>query len=90
MYSELQLYSPFKTETSLHADNFELCQKKYHNISTNGRSKIQNVKSVVMKHLEDVEEGMEKAKTNKIGDILDSALEQDNDDCNDEGLTEHP
>lgn len=46
-----------------------------------------------MKYLDTVEEAKENAKDivdSNIGDILDAALEQDNDDCEEAGITDHP
>ena len=46
-----------------------------------------------MKHLDAVEEGQERAleiEALKIGDALDPALEQDNDDCQEIGYSDNP
>ena len=93
-YSELQLYSEFRMESELEAENFEQCKVIYEQKSNNSDlSKIQSVKSILMNHLESVEEATETAlemvKSN-IGDTLDSALEQDNDDCEQMGFTDNP
>ena len=62
-YSELQLYSAFRKESELEPDNFDRCKLLHEQRSThNNKLKIQNVKSVLMKYLEDVEEGTDKAK----------------------------
>ena len=59
------------------------------------KTKFQVVKDQVMEHLESVEEGRrrveESEEANKmVGSILDPFKEQDNEDCKDEGLVEHP
>ena len=93
-HSELQLYSTYQHENELEPENLDKCKILYDQISEhNGLSKIQNVKSVLMKHLESVEEGTERAKEmydSKVGDTLDPTIEQENDDCEEEGVTEHP
>ena len=46
-----------------------------------------------MKLLESVEAGKEIAQEmldSNVGDILDSALEQDNEDCEEIGVVDHP
>ena len=92
MYSELQLYMPHSSKKKLgptlekERDNFEVC------LSTYQKSNIAKVKGKVMEFLESVEEGLEKAKEmqNTIGDELDPQNEQDMDECQAEGVTDHP
>ena len=55
--------------------------------------KVENVRSVLLKYLQSVEEGAERAEEmikSNIGDKMDPALEQENEDCEDLGLTDHP
>ena len=56
-------------------------------------SKIRNVKSILMEHLEAVEEGSERAKDSidsGVGIIMDPENEQANAECIMEGDVEHP
>ena len=66
-------------------DDFERCKLLFDVRSQhNGVQKIENVKSILMPYLENVERQKEKAESlmdNDVGDVLDSALEQENDDC---------
>ena len=88
-YAELQLYRPFKNESDLHPDNYELCDQTFNEKSVhNDRKKIDNVKSILMPNLESVEIGTERAiemLNADVGDALDPVLEQDNYDCVDIG-----
>ena len=91
MLSELMLYRP--TDTEFDIDQIEsLYDEKYQD-----QSKVDIVKRQVMEHLEGVEEArynVEQAKKEidltEIGKALDSVLEQENADCQDEELVEHP
>ena len=91
MLSELMLYRP--TSTEIEIDEVEdLYGEMY-----NDKRKVDIVKNQVMEHLEGVEEAryyVEQAKKEidltEIGKTLDPALEQENDDCNEEELVEHP
>ena len=93
VYSELQLYYPFHDENMLFPDSLDSCEALYNEISIhNGVRKVTNVKRILMEHLETVEEGNEKATEmieSNAGVILDNAIEQDNADCEDEGLEQH-
>ena len=92
-YSELQLYVPFRKEEELEPESLEKCKLKYEERSDNGLKKVTNVKKILMKHLESVEEGTDKAQQlidTRIGDTLDAAYAQENVDCDDEGIHEHP
>ena len=92
--SELQLYKPFLNEDDLAPDSLENCKKIYDEISDhNGLRKITNIKRILMEHLESVEEGTERAQdevSSKVAAGLDAAIEQDNADCGDEDMCEHP
>ena len=89
-YSEMQLYKPFRHESELIPDDLSKCKQKYEkNIKT-----ILNIKGQVMKHLAEVEKGRERAEeilANEIGNILDPANEQENEDAAAEDvILEHP
>ena len=92
-YSELQLYSEYKDENDLEPENFDKCKALYDRKSShNNISRINNVKSVLMEYLQSVEEGTERAEEmhdTNVGNILDSAFEQDNEDCEEIGTTTH-
>ena len=93
-YAQLQLYSPFRNENDLMPHDFDECKILYDEKSNhNGVSKIENVKSSLMKYLERVEVEKEKAEdlvSSDIGNVLDSALEQDNEDCLEMNHVDHP
>ena len=93
-FSQLQLYSEFRSESDLQPNDFEKCKLLYEEKSEyNDNRKIENVKAILMPYLEDVEIEKEKAQAlleNDVGDILDSALEQDNEDCKEMDIEEHP
>ena len=89
-YSEMQLYTPFRHESELIPEDLSKCKQKYEkNIKT-----ILNIKGQVMKHLAEVEKGRERAEeilANEIGNILDPANEQENEDAAaEEVILEHP
>ena len=93
-YSELQLYMPFSDEAELEPLSLEKCKLKYEEMSEDSdRTKVQNVKIVLMKHMECVEQGTEKAHdsiSTNIGNALDPAKHQEDSDCEDEGVHEDP
>ena len=84
-FSELQLYRPFRSENELHPDNLEACKDLYEEKSLyNDRKKISNIKQLLMKYLEEVEVGTERAQEvmeTNAGIILDPLNEQDNAEC---------
>ena len=91
MLSELMLYRPFREEFNM--DDVERMYNEEHN----GKRKVQIVKSQVMEHLEGVEEAryyVEQAKKQidltDVRNQLDPALEQNNADCEEEIIAEHP
>ena len=92
-FSQLQMYRPFTTENELEPDDLERCIKLYDEISPhNDCRKIENVQKLLLKHIKSVEIGTEKAEeliNSRVGDIMDPELEQDNDDCQDAGMSEH-
>ena len=93
-FSELQLYRPFSNEDMLCPDSLEDCKTLYDECSVyNGVRKVLNVKRILMEHLEDVEAGTEKAQDiidSNAGAILDPENEQDNAECEEEEVEEHP
>ena len=93
-YAQLQMFLPFKREEDLEPDNFEKCELLYNQKSQyNNSLKIENVRSKLMQYLQSVEEGTERAEemiTSNIGDTIDPALEQENDDCEEIGVIDHP
>ena len=95
MFSELQLYRPFKSEEELQPEDFEKCKVLYEEKCEygNDRTKIQIVKKLLMPHLVDVQEGIqhvEETLESNAGALLDPENEQDNADCEDEGVSDHP
>ena len=93
-YSELQLYMPFSDETELEPLSLDKCKLKYEEKSVhNDKAKVHNVKTILMEHMESVEEGTEKAQElidTYVGNILDAAKHQEAGDCEDEGVHEDP
>jgi hypothetical protein len=56
--------------------------------SHNGCLRIENVQSILFKHLVSVENGTERAEEmlkSRVGDVMDPEFEQDNDNCEDVG-----
>ena len=89
--SELMLYSPVKEEIPIEKSE-AMYEETYE-----GKRKTDIVKSQVMEHLEGVEEAryyVEQIKKEldltEIAETLDPTLEQENADCDDEEVTEHP
>ena len=93
-YSQLQLFSPFDREEDLGPEDIDRCEFLFNARSEyNNRLKIHNVKKILMKHLESVEAGTERAHdimNEVIEDMLDPALAQENEDCAEEELIDHP
>ena len=88
------LYKPFRDISELQNNTLEQYEERE---STTGKRKIDLVKQQVMPHLESVEEArynIEQAQLNidmeKMGILLDPALEQENADCLLEGVEDHP
>ena len=91
MLGELMLYRPTDKEIEVNQIG------SFYEEMNGDKRKVDVVKSKVMEHLEGVEEAryyVEQAKKeldlSEISQILDSALEQENADCVEEGLVEHP
>ena len=78
-FSELQLYKPFTSESELGPDSLDKCKKLYDEKSCNSDNrKVINVKSLLMIHLAEVEEGKEKAREvidSNAGTVLDPQKE---------------
>ena len=92
MLHELMLYSPQRSELEL--DNVE----KLFNEEYNGERKVQIVKSQVMEFLESVTEARYhveqlekegKLNLNLVGEVIDPMGEQEDEDCENEGLEDH-
>ena len=92
-YSQLQLYSPFRAEKELEPENLQKCQELFDKRSShNNEKQIENVKTILMKHLDSVVEGTERAKdtmNSEVEDMIDPAFAQDQDDCEMEGFIEY-
>ena len=91
MLSEIMLYRA--TDSEIDIDQVEhMYEEMYQD-----KRIVDIVKNQVMEHLEGVEEAryyVEQAKKEvdltELGEMLDPTLEQDNDDCMEEGVEEHP
>ena len=91
MLSEVMLYYPHKTEISL--ENAPKFYEEFHN----GQRKVDIVKKQVMEYLEDVtearyfvEEILKEVDFDETNIALDPSFVQQNDDCIEEGIEEHP
>ena len=91
MLKELMLYTPYREED---LDNYE---KNTAEVYMQKESWIKSVKAKVMEHLESVEEARYMAEQSTkevdldaIGISIDAAVEQDNADCQMEGVSDHP
>ena len=93
-YAQLQMYNPFMSEEDLQPDNFDICDQIYDSRSEhNGMRRIDNVRNILMKYLESVEYGTERALDivdSSIGSVIDSALAQENEECREMGNDDHP
>ena len=93
-FAQLQMYRPFIMEEELQPECFENCDMLFDERSEhNGMRKIDNVRTILMPYLESVECGTERALEivdSSIGNVLDSALEQENEDCLEIGADDHP
>ena len=91
MLSELMLYRPLRGEVA-QDDILPLYEEKYGDTRL-----IEIVKSQVMEHLESVtearfyaEEAKKELELEEVAEAMDAEGLQDNDDCNEEGLQDHP
>ena len=87
-FSEMQLYLPHRNEEELFPDDMDKCIQKYHN----NVEKIEDVKQQVMPHFQKVVDAREKAEEflSNIGDELDPNKEQEEAECQEEGVRDHP
>ena len=87
------MFHPFVSEQELEPDDIDKCMNIYLTKSNhNGRLRIENVQNILLKHLVSVENGTERAEEmlkSRSGDFIDPEFEQDNDDCENDGPTEH-
>ena len=91
MLSEVMLYRPLRDEVS-RDDVLTLYKEKHDDIL-----KVEIVKSQVMEFLESVsearfyaEEALKELDLELAGEVMDAEGEQDNEDCQEEGLLQHP
>ena len=87
-FSEMQLFLPHKKEEDLFPDDFDKCKELYFK----NEEKILDVKQQVMPHFKMVTESREKAEEfmSNIGDELDPNKEQEDEECDAEGVRVHP
>ena len=87
-FSQLRLFHPHSLdELKIWQNDLDKCLLAF----KNAKDSIRYVKSKVMKYQEKVEEAQEKAQEefdNCVGDIIDAAKEQEQDDCRIEGTHE--
>ena len=91
MLSEVMLYFPHKVEIDIED------APKFYEESFEGRRKVDIVKNQVMEYLQDVtearhfvEEFLKEAELEETKVALDPLFVQENDDCIEEGIEEHP
>ena len=91
MLKELMLYTPYREED---LENYE---KNTAEVYMQKENWIKCVKAKVMEHLESVEEARymveqstKEVDLDAIGFSMDAAVEQDNADCQMEGVSDHP
>ena len=84
-YSQMELFQPWRDEAGLFKDNESKCEEKFIGI----QSAIEFTKSKVMEFLDQVVEAKEAAEDfvkESVADELDAMNEQENDDCEEEGV----
>ena len=91
MLSELMLYRPLRTEVP-QDDILTLYEETF-----GDTSKVETVKSQVMEFLESVsearfyaEEAKKELELEQVAENMDAQGQQENDDCQEEGLQDHP
>ena len=84
----MQLYLPHRNEEELFPDDRDKCKAKY----VANKEEIENIKQQVMPHFQKVVDAREKAEEflSNIGDELDPNKEQDEAECREEGVRDHP
>ena len=94
--NEIMLYTYFQSEDDLDFDDHQWVQDKFKESVDGIKRNIQVVKEQVMEHLESVEEAryfvdeLHKQQIEEAGEELDTQNIQDDMDCIEEGIAEHP
>ena len=94
--NEIMLYTHFKSEEELHFEDPEWVENKFKESHDGLNRNIQVVKDQVMEHLESVEEAryfvdeLHKNQVQEIGDLYDAQHAQEELDCQEEEIMEHP
>ena len=94
--SQIMLYTHFKSEDELHFDDPQWVEDKFKESNDGVNRNIQIVKDKVMEHLESVEEAryfvdeLHKNQIQEQGDELDAQNVQDELECQEEDMMEHP
>ena len=94
LYSELLQYRAFRCEEQLSRNDEKQCAELYSE-TANGEeiTKVVKLKNILMEHQESVQEGKSKAEailSDAVGEQLDPELEQELQDGELEGMSEHP
>ena len=94
LYSELLQYRAFRCEEQLSRNDEKQCAELYCE-TANGEeiTKVVKLKNILMEHQESVQEGKSKAEailSDAVGEQLDPELEQELQDGELEGMSEHP
>ena len=94
LYSELLQYRAFRCEEQLSRNDEKQCAELYRE-TANGEeiTKVVKLKNILMEHQESVQEGKSKAEailSDAVGEQLDPELEQELQDGELEGMSEHP
>ena len=87
-FSQLLLYQPFKSEEEIGCDDNDLCLNLYNSHKIGLKLK----RSLLFPHMDAVIEATENFEpvVTGVGVVIDPCTEQDNDDCAEEGVSEHP
>ena len=89
IFSQLQLYMPFRKEEDLGAEDYTTCQVVYARVQDD----LRTVKTLLFPHMDGMLEASERVEElfeTNAGAHFDPANEQDNDDCEEEGVCDHP
>ena len=89
LFSQLQLYMPFRNEEDLGVEEYTTCQLLYARVQDD----LRTVKALLFPHMDGVlaaSERVEELLETNAGAHLDAANEQDNADCEEEGVCDHP
>ena len=87
--SQLQLYMPFRKEEDVGVEDYTTCQILYASV----QGDLRTVKSLLLPHMEGVLQASERVEDlleSTAGVYLDAANEQDTEDCEEEGVSDHP